>query len=390
MLKIKYRYIILGVIFISIMLLLFHSLSFTFNAKKNIQQFDNKDSDLRILMYTPIPPDYVIETIDFWADSLSLDGFIIGDICEWYSKKDDIDKRSNEIRKFNWICKENGIKYNFLKIALGYEKFPMWTDSVKINFQLEKFQDIIRWSSKVGFYGIAFDTEPYTVPLWDSNSKRFKNISKKKLRESISKFGYELSKIIIKNFDNYSIIILPEGEYFYKNRSNMKYELWSEFFKGFQKGGLEKIIIGCEMSYKITEPSKIEKFNKDLHDSFESLIFSNYKSNIKFAFGAWPLGYYKSIRIPFTKKRYFLNRNLEKMKSSWEDKSPNYSSEEFQIQLSEFKKYSPQWIWIYTHGASWWQLDTLKYTKIWNPKNQELPVYKNIDEYIKVLANIKN
>ena len=85
-----------------------------------------------LLMFAYVPPEYVVETIDYWADTLKLDGLIIGNICEWYSTEDDYFSRTEELIKFNNTCRDNGLAFNFLKIAIGYQEFPVWNDKLAI------------------------------------------------------------------------------------------------------------------------------------------------------------------------------------------------------------------------------------------------------------------
>ena len=374
----------------SVVLIVISCLLVSFCLAEEIHNLNGLFTNPKILMFAPVPVQYVIDNVNYWADSLSIDGFIIGNVCTWYSTQTELEEKTVIIAEFNRICKEHSIKYNFLKIALGYREFPIWTDSLKIQLQLEKFAFIADWAKKVGFYGIAFDTEPYTVSLWNPDDERFKLIPEKELTDDIYEFSKKLSYAIISNYRDCSVIILPEGEYFEQKKFDKGYSLWNYFFEGLNGGDLSEIIVGCEMTYKITNPAKIEKYNSELLEAFNSDYWEKGKlvKNIKFTFGSWPLGFYKNVKIPSTGKRIFLNKNLKKMKNSYGDKSPNYTPEEFETQLEEFRKYSPEWIWIYAHGASWWQLDTLKYENIWNPENQSLPVCEDFQEYIKILSDI--
>jgi len=333
-----------------------------------------------VLMFAYVPPEYVIETIEYWADSLMLDGFIIGNICEWYDIEEIYSLRTDEMIKFNNVCKVNGVIYNFLKIALGYRKFPKWSDTLKVRKQSVNLSKIISWAKEVGFYGICFDTEPYTVPLWDPYSERFNDVALTDIKAGFNIFTSTISKKIA--HDGLELLIIPEGEYFDKNHSGSKYRLWKDFIASlYNNNYIKQIIIGCECTYKKVDYNTIKKFSYQLEKS---------KNNkVKFAFGAWPLGYYKSIKLPFSNKRIFINSKLSTMDNSYFDKSPNYYPSDFKKQLDNFHIFSSEWIWIYSHGSAWWSLSDSSYCYIWRSENQLLPTDKNLESYIKVLQNYK-
>ncbi len=331
-------------------------------------------------MFAYVPPEYVTETIEYWADSLKLDGFIIGNICEWYDTEEVYSLRTDEMIKFNNVCKINGVIYNFLKIALGYREFPVWSDTLQVEKYSENLSKIILWAKKVGFYGICFDTEPYTVPLWDPYSERFNDIALTDIKEGIKIFSSAISEKIAQN--ELELLIIPEGEYFDKNQRVSKYRLWKDFIVGlYNNDCIKQIIIGCEYTYKKINYNTIKNFSNKLEE------LKNEK--VKFAFGAWPLGYYKSIKIPFFNERMFINSRLSIMDNSYLDKSPNYYPSDFKIQLNNFHIFSSKWIWIYSHGSAWWSLPDSDYCHIWKPENQFLPTNKNLESYIKVLQNYK-
>jgi hypothetical protein len=331
-------------------------------------------------MFTYVPPEYVIETINYWADSLMLDGFIIGNICEWYDTEKIYSLRTDEIIKFNSLCKMNGIKYNFLKIALGYREFPIWSDTLEVRKQSGNLAQIISWAKEVGFYGICFDTEPYTVPLWDPNSERFKGVALTDIKAGFNILSSTISQKIA--YNGLELLIIPEGEYFYKNHNVSKYRLWEDFFSGlYNDDYIKKIIIGCEYTYKKVDYKTTKKFSDQLGKSKNNKVI--------FAFGAWPLGYYKSIKLPFFNKRIFINSKLSIMDNSYLDKSPNYYPSDFKNQLDNFHNFSNGWIWIYSHGSAWWSISDSSYSHIWRPDNQFIPTDENLKSYIKVLQNYK-
>lgn len=335
---------------------------------------------INVLMFAYVPPQYVTETIEYWADTLMLDGFIIGNICEWYQKEDYYSLRTDELVQFSTACRENGIQYNFLKIALGYKEFPAWHDTVAIKRQCNNIIRILDWAKKVGFYGICFDTEPYTVPLWDKGSERFKYVDVSDIKRGFEIFSSKISEKLER--EDLELLIIPEGNYFSLKKYGSKYQLWSDFISGFlENESIHTIIVGCEYTYKKIDYNSIKKYSKQLFE------FQNDK--IKYAYGAWPLGYYKAIKNPLSDKTIFLDSNLSQMKNSWLDKSPNYSSLHFQKQLDNFHDFSNEWIWIYSHGSAWWSLTDKKYKYIWKPENQFLSPNKEIKSYIDVLWNFK-
>jgi hypothetical protein len=98
-----------------------------------------------------------------------------------------------------------------------------------------------------------------------------------------------------------------------------------------------------------------------------------WKERCSIALGMWPLG------------------------KEYDNKAAHYSSLVFKEQFSQAVTLSPKYVWIYDHGASWFQLkreEAEKYTKggrlIWGKEYQILPTDPNINEYYSILRNYKN
>ncbi len=354
------------------------------NSEKDSGQLEN---NLKILLFAPIPPLFVMDHIDFWADSSGFDGFIIGNIAEYYSSKSELESKRQSIEDFNYICMQNGMGFNFLKIAIGYRTFPLWTDTVAIKKQLEQFSIILQWAKEVGFYGLAIDTEPYSTPLWDPNTDRFDNIPLEILSNSIFHFGQKLGELIGNTNEGLQLMLLLEGVYL-QNVYNKGYNLWYQFVNGLTSANLNRVILSCESSYKRTNLRRFENYYLKLVESINDELENPDK--LQLSFGAYPLGYYKKRVDKFTDGVVFLNKDGKLMKNGYADKRSNYDVEKFRNQLKMFKDYSSNWMWVYGHGAAWWQLDTTKYRTIWNKVSQSIPPDSSINRYFQVVRDIKN
>jgi len=332
--------------------------------------------------YAPVP--YIMDNITFWSDTLDLDGFIQGSVADWYTPYKVLAEKSELTTSFNRVCAENGIDRNFCKIALGYGDLPSWSDSEGVSELLERLENICVWIDSVGFYGVAFDSEPYGKSIWDPDRKKHGPITFLQQADLVRDFGANLGAVISRT--GLRCMIILEGAY-YQHVNHREYATWWAFFQGLMSTSEESVIVGCEDSYNKYSPTSINSYNTTLKKVFNDHFVE--QQNYVFAFGAFPLGFYEQRREAATGAIQFYDVQGRLMKDSFHDKSSRYSVESFRQQLKLFAEYSPEWIWIYGHGASWWQLDTTLYRDIWNPSSQVQPVDKQLPLFIEAWRELE-
>lgn len=372
-------------IFIVLLLLVVMGVSCT--KRQNIQpQVDGiaaTDEEVKLprkLFFSPVPIPYVLDNPTYWSDTLDLDGFIQGNIADWFSPMALLEEREEQVSTFNTVCADHGINYNFCKISFGYGDLPPWSDTRGIDKLLTRLTTICNWISATGFYGVAFDTEPYGKSIWDMDKDKHGPISYEVQVVLVRDFGSRLGLIL--NQAGLDCMLILEGS-FYQHVNGREYATWWALAEGMMEMSPNPVIIGCENSYGKYSESGVRKYSEDLQMVFDK-VFPEQR-NYLFAYGAYPLGFYDQRQEAVSKRLLFYDSQGRLMKDSFRDKGPRYSVDQFRQQLEYFSPYSPEWIWIYGHGAAWWQLDTTVYRDIWNPASQALPVHPQLPLFARVL-----
>ncbi|MBL7033837.1 MAG: hypothetical protein ISR91_06795 [Candidatus Delongbacteria bacterium] len=333
--------------------------------------FDN------VWMFAPIPDEYLTATASHWSTEVGLSGFIHSGVLEWYSPDSEINARFKAIQQMNRTCDLAGMSGSFLKIALGYKKFPAWQDSVGIAEVLHTFEQVFDFGREASYRGIALDIEAHGNTFWTEEVDRIAMMS----------FAAALGKLKRERFPDGLLMILPENMLFKEARYLQAGDFVATFF---QAVGDPLFYLGTETTYRSYKPVDLEKRLMSLQEKLDVWLTGLVPEiKVQLAPGFWPLGYYKTTKDPITGKRSYTDSQGREVPDTWRDKSPNYSALEFQEQLSTAARLNFRSIWIYSHGAAWWSLPDNDYKYVLNRNNQLLPVCTEIEEYESVIRNFQ-
>jgi hypothetical protein len=325
----------------------------------------------RILMFSAIDIEYLSDSLRRWGQDIGINGFILSNVADWWSTKDHLSRNLKLLTEINRKGGAHGIDSNFIKVALGYRELPLWTDDHAWSQVIDNFRIISGLIRESGTRGIAIDTEKYNVDsLFNPESVRFRAIAREELRRKIYERGRQLMQALSNTFPDIEVILFPEGHYYRKN-GDKEYEHWIDFFNGMASVRNRKgIVLATESTYSIVRGNKLlTTVNDMLQTMAEHVADPNFwKDKCSIAIGMWPLG------------------------KTYSDKSARYLVRDFKEQFSTAVAVSPKYVWIYDHGAAWFQLseeEAEKYTRngrwIWKKKNQMLPTTANIQGYYEVL-----
>jgi muramidase (phage lysozyme) len=331
----------------------------------------------KVLMFTQIDIYYLRDTVQYWGERVGVNGFLLSYIAEWYYNKDELNRNLAVLSEVNRIGAQYGVDSNFIKVAIGYYKLPLWTDDNAWAPVLENFRNIAAFCKQSGTKGIAIDTEPYNAVLYAPKAERFKGIDRSLLKSKIFQRGREIALALTQEYPEMELMVLLEGAFYWfhpeQGVAPGAYELWMDFYDGLasvrNKTG---IVIAGERTYSVLNRAQmIDIYNKiDQTMLTYAKDAAYWKEKGSIALGMWPLG-----------KEYY-------------DKSARYSPNEFKSQFQNAVALSPRYVWIYDHGTAWFQLkngEEEKYIKngrsIWEKRYQMLPTNPNIDEFHTVLRN---
>jgi hypothetical protein len=334
----------------------------------------------KVLLFSSIDVQYLFDSLEYWGNGVGVNGFMLSYVSQWWSTKSDSFKDFDLLKKSNAEGRQYGIDSNFIKIALGYGELPSWTDDNAWASVLNNFTNIAELIRESGTKGIALDTEPYNASLFDSEAVRFKSTNRDILKSKVYQRGKEIMQALTGAFPDIEVIILLEGAFYWFNPEQgtmaNRFELWIDFFNGMSSVKNNKgIVVAGERTYSVIDiKSLTEKYsmiNNTMTEHSEDPVF--WRERCSIALGMWPLG------------------------KEYNNKAARYSSSAFKEQFSQAVTLSQKYVWIYAHGAAWFQLnreDADKYTndgrQIWRKEFQMLPPDPNIDEYYSVLRNYKN
>ncbi len=328
----------------------------------------------RLLLYSFIHPDYLKDTAEFWGTKTGFTGFMISYVCDWDVPEEKIHARIARLREMNEECAKYGIDSNFIKLSMGHLKELNWTD----NEEWKKVTDRVCLAASVaketGFVGIVLDTEPYNWrenSIWDYKNPLYEAKTKGEMESLVRLRGYQLMTALKEGFPESEFIMFPEGYFYFRypaesvNDTAKIYNLWQPFFQGLCDAGLEKgIVVGTERTYHITKPSSIKKKVQAIEKTMQEAPSDPHywRKKCSLALGSAPLG------------------------KTFQDKRSRFSLKNFKNQMKTFAELSPRYVWIYGHGAAWWQIpvkDEKKYQgtgfSYWRPNYQIL----KCDKYIK-------
>ena len=329
----------------------------------------------KVLLFSTMDIYYLADTLSNWGKNVGINGFMLTYVADWWTPKEQIFKDIEVLTKINEEGAAYGIDSNFIKVAIGYRELPNWTDDKAWAGVLDNFKNIADLIKQSGTKGIALDTEPYKVSLFDTKAERFKSTNRDILKNKVYQRGKEIMQVLTGVFPDIEVIILPEGAFYWFNPNQgtraSAYELWIDFFNGMASVKNKKgIVVAGEATYRVTDRNIVNKMysmiNKTMIEHVEDIVF--WKEKCSIALGMWPLG------------------------KSFSDKSARYSAVKFKDQFLQATALSPEYVWIYAHGASWWQMkeeEMKKYTangsRICEKENQVLPMDPAILEYYTVV-----
>lgn len=348
----------------------------SFGMSANCAQEDKMQRP-KVLLFTTIDTEYLLDTLFHWGNDVGIDGFILSYVVHWWSSKTEIFSNLEILKKINITGRQVGVDRNFLKVALGARELPLWTDDAAWDVVLNNFVNIADFIDATGTRGIVIDTEKYNVSsLYNPRSSRFLNFDQKFLREKIFQRGREIVLAVTRKNPKIDIILLQEGEYYSKINDWQEYSLWIELINGMLSvANNNGIVLGLEGTYSVLdELQMIRQVNQVLNGMNESVIDKKFwTEKCSIAVGMWPLG------------------------RTYSDKSSRYSSAQFSKQFYSAVALSSKYVWIYDQGTAWFQLsdkEVKKYTKdgrwIWEKEYQLMPTDRNIEEYYSVLKKYKS
>jgi len=326
----------------------------------------------KVLMFSAMDIAYLADSSRFWGGRVGINGFILSYLADWWTNKEKLFENVLIITELNKKGSPYGVDQNFIKVALGYGNLPNWLDDKEWAVIINNFKNIGELIKQSGTRGIAIDTEPYVIPLFDSTADRFKTNDKNILKSKVYQRGKQIMQVLAEVSPDIEVMILPEGAFLWFTESHYRtYELWIDFFNGMasvkNKNG---IVVASERPYSVTTKDTINYIynlnNKTMQEHVENRDFWQQKCST--ALGMWPLG------------------------KTYSDKSARYSVGQFEEQYIQSTALSPKYVWIYDHGTAWFQMkkeEVDKYTSnqriIWNKEDQVLPTDPAILDYYDVV-----
>ena len=335
----------------------------------------------KVLMFAAIDVHHLVGSTQFWGVKVGVNGFFVDNMANWWTSRDELFEKLQVLTEVNTKGARYGVDSNFLKVALGYGNLPDWTDDAGWTNVVKTFGDIAELARRSGSRGIGIDTEAYTIPLFDLRVERYKGIGKDLLRAKVHQRGHDIMKAVADAFPDIEIIVLPEGAFYWFNPDQGvnpgSWELWIDFWNGMASADNRKgIVVAGERTYSVVidNPATMNKIydleQKTMQEHVQDKAFWMDKCSI--ALGMWPLG------------------------ESYEDKAARYTIAQFGEQFRAAVALSPRYVWIYGHGAAWWQLtpdEAKSYSEasgvMWEPKVQVLPTTPIIDQFIAVVRDTK-
>lgn len=343
------------------------------------QQIGRQENRPKVLMFSGIDVSHLADSVQYWGEKVGVSGFFVSSMADWWTSRDKLLEKLKVLTELNTKGARYGVDSNFLKVALGYGKLPDWMDDANWASVVKTFGDISELAKRSGSRGIVVDTEAYTIPLFNPGVERYKGIGKELLRAKVYQRGRDIMKAITDAFPDIEIITLPGGAYYWFNPgegvSPGSWELWIDFWNGMASvNNKNGIVIAAERTYSVVNSSYMNQIyaleQKTMQEHVQDKAFWMDKCSI--ALGMWPLG------------------------KSYEDKAARYTVAQFREQFRAAVALSPRYVWIYGHGAAWWQLtpeEAKKYSGIsgvmWAPKFQVLPTTPIIDQFIGVVRRTR-
>lgn len=347
-----------------------YNLKYYFPYARFLPVYEIEKYPPKVIVYSSLGPEYIIDNAKKLTYDYGFDGFIFTrtPASSWPGDYDKLKNQKDLYRKANKVAAAEGLKTNFLKIALDQGSIPLWQDEKQWKKDLETIKNIAKFARETGFIGIAFDTEPYNKFIWHNGIKRNRLPDIEKL---IERRGRQTVEAVLKGFPGAELIVFPEGHLFVYTRMNKphKYHYWINFFNGMLNAKPEQgINLFCERMYNVTNQLKLKDYFYDIQGEIiaDNVDDPGYWVNkCSISFGMWPLG------------------------REYADKRAKMTPVEFNEQFNTAAQYCPRYVWIYAHGLGWWEFsDGEKYGV--SSYEAGLPVVKNLGEYQKIILRSKD
>jgi hypothetical protein len=355
----------------------------------------------KTLLFSPISPEYLKATATDWKIT-GFDGFLFSHIMSswkndiWATDEDSTTREKNDmtfqrVKSCNDVCRKQGIKDNFIKIAF-YDFIPLWTDTNAWEKFNRNFFEAARFAKMSGCRGIALDIE-YMSEQYDMSWEGYdyKNYDESQLHHAARQRGIELIAAMLESYPEMVFLTLPEGITFYG-------PLAGDFFYGMVTGMAEANAPGgihllTESTYDMTSTLGLIHYAQNLEQKIihrlDEFSLNYWKKKCSLVLGGWPLGFYRKI---LDKNGEFLGWSGKEEKfdnkivGSYADKSNRFSPEEFRNQYAGLLLGSNKYCWIYGHGATWWQFSKEESEKYGKVGNSELPVDESLVDYKTILS----
>src|SRR4029078_9248931 len=95
---------------------------------------------------------------------------------------------------------------------------------------IDSFKSIAELAKETGSKGIALDTEPYTIALFDSRKLLITPTTREQLRDKVYLRGQQIMQAMTTAYPDIEVIIMPEGAFYWFNpdqgSDTQAYELW--------------------------------------------------------------------------------------------------------------------------------------------------------------------
>lgn len=332
------------------------------------------DSRPKVLIFSAIDVDYLNDTLVDRGNAFGVNGFMLAYIGEWWSHETDLASNERRLKRLSELGTRCGLNNNFIKVALGYRAVPQWDDEDGWTGVERNIGAIAALARRTGLKGLAIDTENYDTKVWEAHPLRFKRTKKDDWRGLVRKRGAQLMHAIVSAYPDAETLLLQEGAYWWFQRRDEFYELWIDFYDGLASvRPAAGVVVATESTYSLTKAAEIRARVAEIRDSMSQHVQDGdyWKDHGSLAIGMWPVG------------------------KAYDDKSARYSVGAFEQQFDAATHLSSRYVWIYGHGAAWWQMTPEQlggYARdahwIWGAQYQAIPTIPLLDQYRRVFAPI--
>ncbi len=326
----------------------------------------------KVLLFSAIDVNYLNDSLAQKGNVFGINGFLLAYIADWWSRDEDLSRSERALRRLSDIGTQCGVDSNFINVTLDSRELPKWDDDKAWAQVSRNLGAVAALARRTGLKGMAIDTENYHTKIWIAQPNRFERATKDKWRALVRARGAQVMHAIISEHPGIETVLLQEGAFWWYQRKDKSYEFWIDFYDGLSSmrpaGGL---ILATESTYSQTAATDIRVRSVEIGNGMLQNVQdrSYWKDHGSLAIGLWPLG------------------------KAYDDKSARYSVVAFTEQFNAAARFSERYVWIYGHGAAWWQMteDEIKSAMresrwIWGPRYQALPTIPELEQYRRVFA----